>query len=408
MNCKFIIFLLVFWFNSCQYCSAQMVCNGVLTGTINNGVVCAGGSICTLDGATVNGNVECNSGSLLAEGDSLITGNVLLGGQVTRAELDFVMVLGTVQVTDTSTLNELIINEMANLGSVTVDNAPNTEVRVNGTLQGLDLNNAGNLIANNLMTNATVSVIDGNGLIELCGSFLGGLLVEQHTGNIEINANAPNCGPTTINTGLIANKGSGQVNVIGAFLPNGDFSVSEYAGAIILQDIPSVSDIKSEKNTGSLTINNVVVDSDTIITEQTGEITLQGFNVTGDLSITKVDNSITIEELNSNGDFIATEIDGSVVLQDSMFALEQVSILFATGTVRILRNSDFSLTVENISGELRVIENTVANGNINKNTGGVVINNNDFTTLSCTDNSPAPTGSGNTITFGDGQCSSGL
>ena len=411
-----------------QYCSAQAACNGVLTGTFNNGVMCSGVNNCTLDGATVFGNVVCSSGSLLAVGNSLITGSVQLSGQVTRAELDAVTILGAVQVKDVDILNELIITELANVGPVTVSNAPNTEVKVSGELQGLDLNNSGNLIANNLLTNASVSIKASNGFIVICGSLLGALLVEQHTGDIEINADVPNCGPTVIVRGLIASKGSGQVRVIGADLPSGDFIVSEYTGDITLQNIPTVSDIMSQQNSGSLTISNLTADSDTSIISQDGSITLQELvlngditvtdvngnikateiSTTGDSSITKVDGNITVEELNTAGDFIISEVDGNVVLQDSVFAFESVSVILVTKTVEILRNSDLSLTAEGISGEVRVIDNNITNGKINKNTGGVVINNNVFTSLSCTDNVPAPNGSGNSITFGDGQCSSGL
>ena len=411
MNCKKIIqvmIIIVLGFNSCQYCSAQAACNGVLTGTFNNGVTCVGGSSCTLDGATVFGNIICSSGTLLVVGNSLVTGSVLLSGQVTRAELDAVTVLGAVQVTDANTLTELVITEMADVGPVTVTNAPNAELIISGALQGLDLNNSGDLIANNLVTNASVSIKETTGFVEICGSFLGGLLVEQHTGNIEINANAPSCGLTTINGGLIASKGSGQVRVIGAVLPSGDFIVSEYTGDIILQNIPIVSDIKSEKNSGSLTISNVTADSDTIIIAQVGNIALQDLDFNGDFIVTEVDGNIIAEELNIAGDFIIININGGVILQDSMFALEDISIILVTETVGILRNSNLSLSVEEINGEVRVIDNTITNGNINKNTGGVVINNNVFTSLSCTDNVPAPIGNGNAITFGDGQCSSGL
>ena len=374
--------------SSFQYCSAQAACNGVLTGTFNNGVMCVGGNTCTLNGATVSGDIVCPSGALVVLGNSVITGNVLLSGQVTRAELDAVTVFGAVQVTDAAVLNELVITEVAEVGPVSVNNAPNAIVRVSGTLQGLDLTNSGDLIANNLMANASVTVRNTNGLIEICDSFLGSLLVEQHTGNIEINSNAPNCGPTTLNGGLNAIKGSGQVRLIGASLPTGDLSISEYTGDIVVQDIPIVSDIKSEKNTGSLTVNDVSADSDTTIIEQIGDVSLK--------------------EINFSGDFTIKEVDGEVVLEDSMFALEGVSILLVTEAVAILRNSNLSLTVEEIGGEVTVTGNTVTNGNINKNTGGVVITNNDFEFLSCSDNTPAPTGSGNTITFGDGQCSSGL
>ena len=410
MNCKFIqvITIIVLGFNSCRYCSAQAACNGVLTGTFNNGVTCVGGSDCTLDGATIIGNVICQTGTLLAAGNSLITGSVVLDDQVTRAELDAVTVLGAVQVTDADVLTELVITELANVGAVTVTNAPNTKVRVSGTLQGLDLNNSGDLIANNLMTNATVSIKGTTALVDICGSFLGGLLVEQHTGNIEINANTLSCDQTIINGGLSATKGSGQVRVIGATLPNGDFIVSEYTGDIILQDIPSVSDLKSERIIGSLTVTNVTADSDTIIFGQVGNIALQDLNFNGDFIATGVDGNIAIQELNTAGDFIIIGINGAVILQDSTFALEDISIVLVTETVEILRNSDLSLSVEEINGEVTVTDNTITNGKINKNTGGVVINNNVFTSLSCTDNVPAPIGSNNIITFGDGQCSSGL
>ena len=410
MGFKFIqvITIIVLGFTSCQYCSAQAACNGILTGTFNNGITCVGGGNCTLDGATVFGNAICSTGTLLATGNSLITGSVLLDDQVTRAELDAVTVLGAVQVTNADVLTELVITELANVGAVTVNNAPNTEVRVGGTVQGLDLDNSGDLIANNLMTNATVSIKGTTGLVDFCGSFLGGLLVEQHTGNIEINANTLSCDQTIINGGLSATKGSGQVRVIGATLPNGDFIVSEYTGDIILQDIPSVSDIKSEKNIGSVTMASVIVDSDTIIIEQVGDIVLQDVDFSGDFAVTGVDGNIAIEDLNTAGDFIIKEIDGAIILQDSTFAFEDASIVLVTETVEILRNSDLSLSVEEINGEVTVIDNTITNGKINKNTGGVVINNNVFTTLSCTDNTPAPIGSNNTVTFGDGQCSSGL
>ena len=96
----------------------------------------------------------------------------MLSGQVTRAELDAVTVFGTVQVTDAGGLDELVITEMADVGPVTVNNALNTIVRVSGELQGLDLTNSGDLIANNLMINASVSVRNTNDIIRLCGSFL--------------------------------------------------------------------------------------------------------------------------------------------------------------------------------------------------------------------------------------------
>ena len=45
-----------------------------------------------------------------------------------------------------------------------------------------------------------------------------------------------------------------------------------------------------------------------------------------------------------------------------------------------------------------------SDADVSKNSGGVLIENNTGEGLFCTDNDPAPTGSGNSITFSDGQC----
>jgi hypothetical protein len=52
-----------------------------------------------------------------------------------------------------------------------------------------------------------------------------------------------------------------------------------------------------------------------------------------------------------------------------------------------------------------VSNNTFTDAEVSKNAGGVSIVNNTGEKLNCSDNSPAPTGSGNTITeLADGQC----
>jgi hypothetical protein len=48
--------------------------------------------------------------------------------------------------------------------------------------------------------------------------------------------------------------------------------------------------------------------------------------------------------------------------------------------------------------------NDFVSATVTKNTGGVSITNNIGEKLLCSDNTPAPTGSGNTILFTDGQC----
>ena len=406
-------------------CSAQTNCNGVLSGIINNNVRCAGN--CILDGATVNGNVFCSSGTLLVKGNSVITGGILLQGTVTAAELESATVQGVVQVQQAASLAQLIIGPTATLDSVNIANTAG-DVIVAGSFTDLLLSNSGNFFASsitntlasvsviggngiisvsdsilgglsvegragnveldNVTTATSISVKGGNGIIELCDCSLGGLSVEEREGNIEIDANAENCGPTTLDGGLSAVKGSGIVQVIGASLPSGDFIVSNYNGDVILSEATRVSDILLQTNIGTLTISNVFVDSDTTITDQVG--------------------AVVVKEVNTTGDFALSIVQGDVTVKDNNFTLEDISILLVSGAVTVQDNNDLSLSVQEVGGMVQIIGNDITNGNVNKNTGGVLFLNNVFITLSCTDNFPVPSGSGNTVTTPDGQCASGF
>ena len=350
-----------------SYCSAQVTCSGVISGTIANSIVCSGD--CTLDNATILGNVECSSGNFLAKGNSSITGNILLISAITRAEFDFVTVLGGVEVNEATSLTELVIKQTATLGSVKVENTPG-DVVVAGSVGNLELIFSGDLFVNNLITNASVLVKGGNGVIDVCGSSLGGLSVEEHEGNIEIDASNGNCDPTTLIGGLSANKGTGSVTVRGAAIPSGDFLVAEYTGDVILQEVQLVSDVKLEKNSGSLTIRDVSTDSDTSISGQVGNVVLR--------------------DLSGLGDFAVKEVNGDVDLRDSSFTSEDISIILVTGAVTAENNTDLNLTVEETGGMVRIIGNVIDSGNVNKNTGGVEISGNNIIFLSCTDNIPAP------------------
>lgn len=366
--------------------SSAINCNGDLSGPINEGVVCTGD--CVLNGATVTGSVDCSTGTLLAKGNSNIAGNVLLSGVVTRAELVAVTVSGVVDVKNAGSLVELVIQSTATLGSVKVDNTPG-DVLAAGSLTDLTLIGSGNLFADDLSTISSISVQGGNGIIELCGSSIGGgLSVTGHTGDVEINANKPNCGPTTLTGGLTASGGSGSVTVIGADLSNGDFSVSNYNNGDVTLEDAQVSDVILLQNTGSLTMSDVDADSDTSITNQVGNVVLSDFTVLGDTLI--------------------KQVQGAATLSDSNLNFEDVSISLVSGTVTVENNINLQLTVMEVSGMVEITGNVVGNGNVNKNTGGVQFLGNTFQVLSCTDNNPAPSGSGNTIVFGDGQCASGL
>ena len=375
------VFLVVSWIS---FCSAQVQCSGTLTGTINNNVACNGD--CVLNGATINGNVQCSTGTLVANGNTVITGTVTISGSATSATLEDVIVLGATSVTSASSLVQFTLTSSANLTSVTVTDTPGDTVLA-GTITSFSLTNSGDLFVDGLTTTGSITVTGGNGVVEICGSTIGSLLLDQRTGDVDIDASVSGCAATTLNVGFTATKGTGAVTLNGATLSNGDFIVSEYNGDVILQDT-EISDLLISKSKGSLTVTNVDADSDTSITEQDGSVTLTNFD--------------------SLGDFLINDVTGNLEFKDSDSGLEDVIISFVDGTVTVKNNVNLNLEVKETGGMVMIADNTVTNSNISKNTGGVSIVGNTFNSLSCSDNTPAPTGSGNTVTFPDGQCASGF
>ena len=280
------------------FCFAQVACNELLVGTITDSIACSGA--CTLEGATVSGDVLCSTGSLVARGNTVINGNVMASGLVTRVELDAVNVLGSVTVIGASLLTEVVIMQAATLRSVKIENTPGNAV-VAGSLTGLELIGSGNLFAANLSTLAIISISGGNGIIELCESLIGGLSVDEHVGDIEINANNENCSPTMFLGGLTVNKGSGRVRVIGANLPSGDFLVTEYSGDVTLQET-QVSDVLVANTVGLLTLIDVLTDSDMSVSSQMGDVVLERVDVSGDKILEKNDGFLDVRSLRSDGD----------------------------------------------------------------------------------------------------------
>ena len=89
---------------------------------------------------------------------------------------------------------------------------------------------------------------------------------------------------------------------------------------------------------------------------------------------------------------------------DSDFNLEDVSIILVSNDLLVQNNIDLNLSVQEVGGLVEILNNILTVVNVSKNNGGVEITGNTIESLSCIDNTPAPTGSGNVIQFPDGQC----
>ena len=72
---------------------------------------------------------------------------------------------------------------------MTIENTPGDAILA-GSMTSLALIDSGNLFANNLTVSVTVIIIikGGTGIVEICGSTVGGLSVQQRIGDVEINA----------------------------------------------------------------------------------------------------------------------------------------------------------------------------------------------------------------------------
>lgn len=370
---------------SSQCCSAVQLCSGTITSTVNDNVQCDGN--CVLDGATINGNIDCTTGTLLVKGGSIVNGGLAVSGSVTTVDLEDATVSGAVTVNSASSLTTLTVTSSATLGSVTVTDTSGDTVLA-GQIDGVTLIDSGDLFINGVTSSSGgVSVTGGTGIVSVCGSTITSLMVLERSGDVVVDATLAGCAASTLSVGFTVAKGTGSVTVKGADLASSDFIVSEYDGDIILQDA-QVSDILVASNTGSLTITNANADSDSSITEHDG--------------------SITLTDVTSLGDFLVNDVTGNVELKDSALGLEDAKLSLIDGTVTITNNVNLNLEVKDSGGAVSISGNTITQSNISNNMGGVSIVGNSFVSLSCSANSPAPTGSGNTADFPDGQCVSGF
>ena len=358
--------ILVLGLLSYHCCNAETTsCDGTITGpgAIIGDVECA--NDCVLYEATVTGNVTCTIGSLVAKGDSTIAGNVFVSGAVRRIVLDDVTVLGDVEVTNATSLTKLVITKTATVnGSVSVQNTPGN-VYISGSIANLVLVNSGNLFAHRLtITNALgadhgISVVGGNGVVQISGSRVGGgLSVQQHDGDIKIygididgnvnieevtgkllfqklNIIAVDTRITNIN-GTVTVKGS-NFNLFRGL------AISNVAGKVAVKD--SKFNVENTMSIAAVNGNVAVVDSDLnlrlcVISNVAGSVAVKvsKFDVRDDMIIDNVAGSVAVKvsKFNVIGDMTISNVAGNVAVKDSKFNTDDcMDIRIVTGNVSV-------------------------------------------------------------------------
>ena len=458
--------ILVLGLLSYHCCNAETTsCDGTITGpgAIIGDVECA--NDCVLYEATVTGNVTCTIGSLVAKGDSTIAGNVFVSGAVRRIVLDDVTVLGDVEVTNATSLTKLVITKTATVnGSVSVQNTPGN-VYISGSIANLVLVNSGNLFAHRLtITNALgadhgISVVGGNGVVQISGSRVeGGLSVQQHDGDIKIYGTLFLRGT---NPDFVVVDHTGDVKLVTAQLS--DVDVMNVQGYVALDGVSIDSDVNIDKVTGNLLLKKlIIVADDTMIANISGNVAVKDtiFDVRNKVDIVSVTGNVAVEDSDfsfsdlaiinvasnvavKGSDLIASNdwlirnitgnvevkesnvyvddnlaisiVTGNVAVKDSNFIVRfsDMQILSINGSVLVEDNTvtvlpvlfDFKFRVRENSGPVKIVDNTLGRVTINDNTGGVVIRGNTIETLTCSDNVPSPDVSEtNIIGSSSGQC----
>lgn len=360
---------------------AQMMCKGVVSAPnpITSDVTVSGGA-CTIMGVNVTGSVVVNNGgSLLTSGAVRIFGsiNVNNGGSISLGP--GTIVSGGVTVFDSEALT---IGKAANVGSLKVHNVAST--LVSGITALVSTSGPGALtISGGAVNGGGLSRQNAQGSTLLCGAVItGGISLESVQGGLQAVPSAT-CGASEISGTILVTKGSGDVSITAGMLLGADLIVSEQTGNVMVQDA-HLSDITVTNIDGSVTLKSIVADSDGSVTGTSGNLLIKGSSFAGDFS--------------TFGN------KGTVTLDGNNFGLEDIAINNNMGKVTVINNVELSFKAsENMAG-LLIANNQITNAMLTKNKGGTVINNNSFESLDCADNSPSPTGSGNSVIIGKGQC----
>ncbi|KAI0559248.1 filamentous hemagglutinin [Gracilaria domingensis] len=357
---------------------AQVPCTGTITGTVPDNVM-IDGIPCTINGATITGSVEIiNGGSLTTTGATQIFGSVLSTSSGDINLQGTTSVSGDVS-SETSPSSVVQVGPDAVLGQVSLLNSGSVDVE--GTVLSVLNENSGAVA----VTGGTIGGISaklGSGDIILCDATItGSIEIVERTGDLSAEE-SPSCPMSSITAGVLVEKGTGDVKLIGANFTSGDLSVVEQTGDIVITSA-LLSDISISDLTGSVALTMIEADSDVGIGGISGSVSLTGSTVTGDVGI---------------------EESGAVSIISSKFANQSVSVKGNSGPVEVSSNSELSIEIIENMG-VTVSDNDVGVASISVNTGGVSITGNTFVELGCVDNMPAPSGADNTVTLtSSGQC----
>lgn len=362
---------------------AQLQCDGTLSSKrlLKTSVVVNGGT-CTISDITISSSVHVmNGGMLKTSGDVTITGSltakksgsITLGGNLN--------VKGDFTIEDTTATS--IVGASVSLNNLKANNGPN--ILLKGKTGSISARNAGFIhILGGKVSGGGILVESGQGALKSCdATIIGGISVVNSRGGVMISPGA-GCSRSEVRGAISVQKSTGDVVIGGSQFDTADLLVTSNKGMVTVKNA-GLSDVNIQSTEGNVVLDGINTDSDSSVTFTSGLVTLKNSNIKGDFKVKEA---------------------SSVMINKNHFSLEDLSISDIRNSVSFTNNNKFSASFTGNSGGVIFSNNEATVVLISKNKGQVSIKDNLIDSLSCSDNLPYPSGSGNSIfKLADNQCS---
>lgn len=359
---------------------AKTNCTGSLSSleTIRDDILISGVE-CKLQNVTIEGSVFIiNSGSLATSGDVFISGGL-------HARDVFIVDLGP--GTHIS-------------GDVTVENsAAPVFIRANSSIGALHINGGygayieGSIASLYAYQTQTISIESGTvrsgGVflqkvdvrVVIRGDISGGITLDDCSADSYLGGNI---------RGTLKVRGhSGRFFISGAQLSDSKIEIEDHTTQKVLEILDSKAAAIVLKHTGSFYLRNVTVNEDVNAEVYDNSESIISFSKIGGKAIVAGGRQLR---------FYNNELTEKSTVRVSRFG--------KYGDVNISGNKMYSALIHECGGPILFSNNTVQYAEFNKNNGVTSIVNNTMSFISCSDNVPPPSGSGNTVSgLSKEQCS---
>ena len=234
----------------------------------------------------------------------------------------------------------------------------------------------------------------------MTGVIIGGdILIKESTGTLQVIGNWSVSGDVLVE-GKVSSITISENELTNPFDVQGDINIKEANGQVSITNTRVAGDININGVNGLVSITNTDVTGDVIVENKksNGPLTLDNNKISGDLLLKKnTANNILIGDTNNNNEMCPPALasfsfSGKFVMEGNEATVTDITI--TCNSFEDLEMKENTAASEILLESNRLSKNILAE----KNMGGSfeIINNSAGEKFLCKENSPAPTGSGNT------------